>query len=67
MLRNRISAFVNLPIKSLDKLTFGICALYAVAQTAGAVAGALLAHGMFNHRRCSAHNTSRQGPRLRAR
>lgn len=44
------------------ELTVGLCVLYAVAQTAGAIVGVLLAHSMFNQPVFQLSTTVRTGP-----
>lgn len=44
------------------ELSVGLCLLYAVAQTAGAIVGVLLAHGMFSEPLVQLSTTVRTGP-----
>lgn len=44
------------------ELTAGVCALYAAAQTAGAITGVLLAHIMFSQPLLQLSTTARTGP-----
>ena len=53
---------VSLVFALRRELTLGVCILYAAAQTAGAVVGVLLAHGMFSEPLFQLATTTRAGP-----